>query len=88
MPFIQIGGPRLPKVLAYVLYQELLCAVGEGLRCDILDTDQLLVELVVPVSAVHTVEILDVLCVGSGNAYMANTTCQFHAVAKDNYVYL
>ncbi len=30
VPFIPISGPRLPKVLANVLYQELLRVVGEG----------------------------------------------------------
>ncbi len=66
----------LPKVLANVLYQELLRVVCEGHRCDILDTDQLYVEIVVLVFAVLTVEILDVCCVGVCNACMPNTTCQ------------
>ena len=30
VPFIPISGTRLPKVLANVLYQELLRVVGEG----------------------------------------------------------
>jgi len=30
VPFKPISGQQLPKVLAYVLYQELLRVVGEG----------------------------------------------------------
>jgi hypothetical protein len=68
VPFIPIGSPLLPKVLAYVLNQKLLHILGEGEHCNILHLHQLLVEFVILVSAVHTVEILDVLRVGSGNA--------------------
>ncbi len=58
----------LPKVLAYVLHQELLRSLGEGRHCNIFHLHQLLLEFPILVSAVHTIEILDVLRVGNSNA--------------------
>jgi hypothetical protein len=69
VPFIPISCPlSAAQGPAFVLNQELLRIVCEGLHCNILHSHQLLVEFVVLVSVVHPVEILYVLHVGSGNA--------------------
>ena len=71
VPFIPIRGPRLPKILAHILYQECLCNICEGKCSNIFHSHQLLVKFIVLVPAVHPVEILDVRCIGGGNACLS-----------------
>ena len=67
--FIPSCSTRLIKVLAEIRHQECLRGVGEGKDSHIFDSHQLLVEVVILVSAIISVKILNVRSVGSGNAY-------------------
>ena len=67
-PFIPISCTRLIQVVAGILHQEFLRGVGEGKNPNIFYSHQLLVEVVVTVSATWFVKILNFRGVGSGNA--------------------
>ncbi len=54
------------QILACVLYQELLRTLGEGKNSNIFHSNELLVEVIKLISAVHSVEIMDVQRAGSG----------------------
>ena len=66
--FIPRCGMRLVKVLAEIRHQECLRGVGERKDPNSFDSLQLLVEVVILVSAVLSVKNLNVRSVGSGNA--------------------
>ena len=68
MPFIPISCTRLIQVVAGIHHQEFLRGVGEGKDRNSFYSHQLLVEVVVTVSATWFVKILNVRSVGSGNA--------------------
>ena len=58
--FIPSSGTRLVNVLAEIRHQECLRSVGEGKDPNIFDSHQLLVEVVILVSAIIAVKILNV----------------------------
>ena len=76
VPFIPISGLLLLQFLAGIRHQELLRGVSVGKNCNIFHSHQLLVEVVILVSAVLPVKILDVRRVGSGNALARKQGCQ------------
>ena len=60
--FILGGGTRLSQVLAGICHQELLRVIGEGEDRNILHShrDQLLVKHIIFISAIFSIEVLDV----------------------------
>ena len=76
MPFIPISGTLLLQVVAGIRHQEFLRGVGEGKDHDIFYSHQLLVALVILVSAIIPVKVLNVGTVGSGNAFKTKLSCQ------------
>ena len=59
-PFIPISGTRLLQIVAGIRHQEFLRGVGEGKDRNTFYSHQLLVELVILVSAILSVKILNV----------------------------
>ena len=55
-------------MLADIRHQELLRDVGEGKDSNIFDSQQLLIEVVITISACRLVKVFNVGSVGSGNA--------------------
>ena len=76
----------LLHILACILHQELLRGVGEGNDSNIFHSHQLLVKVIILVSAVLSVRIFDVRSVGSSNSYMEKRLSGSYRV-RQNYVY-
>ena len=67
-PFYPISSTRLPQLLADIRHRELLRDVGVGKDSNIFDSQQLLIEVVITISACGLVKVLNVGSVGSGNS--------------------
>ena len=80
--FIPSSGTRLVKVIAEVRHQELLRSFTEWKATNIFDSHHLLVEFVVVVTALLSIKILNLRCVGRGNACATTNNEEYIGIRK------
>ena len=80
--FIPSSGTRLVKDIAKVRHQELLRGFAEWKATNIFDSHHLLVELVIVVTALLSIKILNLRCVGRGNACATTNNEEYIGIRK------
>ena len=80
--FIPSSGTRLVKDIAEVRHQELLRGFSEGKATNIFDSHHLLIEFVILVTAILSIKILNLRCVGRGNACATTNNEEYIEIRK------